>query len=119
VAMASSFGVSVGLLILSRHGHPLSTHAALLVTIAATTVCWVLTALVGPETDRKTLIAFYQKVRPFGPGWAFIAAEVDPFDRAEARGHESIPLALLGWVAGCTMIWSSLFTVGSFLYGRI
>jgi solute:Na+ symporter, SSS family len=25
---------------------------------------------------------------------------------------------LVGWVAGCAMIWSSLFTVGNFLYGR-
>lgn len=32
--------------------------------------------------------------------------------------HENIPMALLGWVAGCTVIWSSLFTVGNFLYGR-
>ncbi len=32
--------------------------------------------------------------------------------------HESIPLSLLGWVAGCTVIWSALFTVGNFLYGR-
>ena len=31
---------------------------------------------------------------------------------------DNIPLALLGWVAGCTMIWSALFTVGNFLYGR-
>jgi hypothetical protein len=29
-----------------------------------------------------------------------------------------MPLALLGWSAGCAMIWSSLFTVGNFLYGR-
>jgi SSS family solute:Na+ symporter len=28
-------------------------------------------------------------------------------------------MALLGWVAGCTTIWSSLFAVGNFLYGRI
>ena len=27
-------------------------------------------------------------------------------------------MALLGWFAGCTMIWSALFTVGNFLYGR-
>ena len=27
-------------------------------------------------------------------------------------------MALLGWVAGCTAIWSSLFAVGNFLYGR-
>ena len=31
---------------------------------------------------------------------------------------DSFPLALLGWVSGCIMIWSALFTVGNFLYGR-
>ena len=40
--------------------------------------------------------------------------------KAEAEAtHENIPLALLGWSAGCTVIWSSLFTVGNFLYGRL
>ena len=28
-------------------------------------------------------------------------------------------MALLGWVAGCTAIWSALFAVGNFLYGRL
>ncbi len=32
---------------------------------------------------------------------------------------DNIPLALLGWVAGCTAIWSALFAVGNFLYGRL
>ena len=30
-----------------------------------------------------------------------------------------MPMALVGWVTGCMMIWSSLFTVGNFLYGRV
>jgi hypothetical protein len=33
--------------------------------------------------------------------------------------RDNIPLALLGWVAGCTAIWSALFAEGSYLYGRI
>ena len=37
----------------------------------------------------------------------------------ERTQGDNIPLALLGWVAGCTMIWSALFTVGNFLYGRM
>jgi hypothetical protein len=40
---------------------------------------------------------------------------------AEAALHarsDNFPMALLGWFAGCTMIWSALFTVGNFLYGR-
>ena len=30
-----------------------------------------------------------------------------------------IPQALMGWIMGCIMIWSALFTVGNFLYGRM
>ena len=33
--------------------------------------------------------------------------------------NENIPLSLLGWSTGCTMIWSALFMVGNFLYGRM
>ena len=61
------------------------------------------------------LIAFYRKVRPFGPGWAPIRdrAGVLPLDERE---RENIPMALLGWVAGCTAIWSSLFRIVSRLW---
>jgi SSS family solute:Na+ symporter len=115
VAMISSFAVSVILLWLAKMGSPVSTHVGLLVTIAVTTVCWVATAWLGPETDRQVLIAFYKKVRPAGPGWAPIRAAAGPLDQKPA---ENIPLALLGWVAGCMAIWSALFTVGNILYGR-
>ena len=69
-------------------------------------------------TDRQKLIDFYKKVRPFGPGWNEIR-EAAGISKAEAAStHENIPLALLGWSAGCTVIWTALFTVGNFLYGR-
>jgi Na+/proline symporter len=118
VAMVSSFAVSATLLVLAHNGVRFSTHAGLLITIAVTTVCWVLTAYVGPKTDEATLIAFYKKVRPFGPGWTRIrdAAGISALDAQATR--ENIPLALLGWFTGCTVIWSALFTVGNFLYGR-
>ncbi len=67
VAMGSSFAVSVGFLILRRIGVMISTHYALLITIAITTVGWLLMAFFGPQTDRKTLVEFYKKVRPLGP----------------------------------------------------
>ena len=119
VAMVSSFGISITLLVLKKTSHlELSTHAALLLTIATTTICWVLTAFVAPQTDRKTLIAFYKKVRPFGPGWKRIREEAGVSEREAAASHESIPLALLGWSAGCATIWASLFMVGNYLYGR-
>jgi Na+/proline symporter len=119
VAMTSSFVVSVGLLILNRNGMQFSTHISLLITIAITTVCWVVTAFVGPETDRRTLIEFYKKVHPSGPGWKKIRLEAGISETEGRAMQDNIPLALLGWVAGCTVIWSSLFTVGNFLYGRL
>ena len=118
VAMVASFAVSLVLLLLARNGVAVSTHAGLLIAIAVTTVLWVATAYLGPQTDRRTLIDFYRKVRPFGPGWRTIRIEAG-VSEAEARAtHENIPLGLLGWVAGCSMIWSALFTVGNVLYGR-
>ncbi len=119
VAMISSFAVSVLLLVLHKSGIFISTHIGLMLTVAVTTVCWVMTAFIGPATDRKTLIEFYRKVKPFGPGWSMIREEAGvTTEEAHATG-QNIPLGLLGWVSGCTLIWSALFTVGSFLYGRI
>jgi Na+/proline symporter len=118
VAMISSFLTSVGLLALARNGVEFSTHRALVVTVAITTVCWVLTAYLGPQTDRDVLIRFYTLVRPFGPGWERIRREagLPPSERVTS---DNIPMALLGWVAGCTAIWSALFAVGNLLYGMM
>jgi Na+/proline symporter len=117
VAMVSSFAVSVVLLVMARSGHGVSTHVALLVTIAITTIAWVATAYLGPATDRDVLIAFYRKVRPPGPGWEPIRSAAGASAAAGAAA-DNIPLALLGWVSGCAMIWSALFTVGNVLYMR-
>jgi solute:Na+ symporter, SSS family len=119
VAMISSFLVSVLFLILANQDiYSTSPAMRLIITIAVTTVCWLLAAYFAPQTDRKTLIEFYRKVRPAGPGWEPIRLEAGISKEEAAQTGESIPLALVGWVAGCAMIWSSLFTVGNFLYGR-
>ena len=117
VAMVSSFGFSLILLILTRNGVVFTTHAALLMTVAVTTVCWLLAAYLAPQTDPEVLVAFYRKVRPFGPGWAPIRDRAGALP-ADEHAAENIPMALLGWFAGCTAIWSALFAVGNFLYGR-
>ena len=59
--------------------------------------------------------------------WAIIAASLLAcllpslyFGRVQNGSmQDNIPLGLLGWCSGCTAIWSSLFTVGNFLYGRM
>ena len=117
-AMISSFVVSVVLLILEKNGYQIGTAQGLLITISFTTACWILTAYLGPQTDPAALVNFYRKVRPFGPGWKAIRAKAGMAE-VEAEAGDNIPLALVGWMSGCAMIWSALFAVGNFLYGRM
>ncbi len=117
VAMAASFLVSVIVLLLHHSGSDLSSHAALLITIAVTTLSWLVTAFCGPQTDDQALVRFYKKIKPPGPGWHRIRALAAlPEPTLESVG-DNFPLALLGWFCGCALIYSSLFMVGDFLYG--
>ena len=92
-----------------------STHAALLITVAVTTVCWLLAAYLGAAdrsrgADRRSTARCGRS----GPGWAPIRAEAGTLRRRTRRRARTFPLALLGWVAGCMAIWSSLFAVGNY-----
>jgi Na+/proline symporter len=115
VAMVSSLAVSIVLLVLAGQGWAVSPHLALVLTVLVTTVCWVATAYLAPETDPAVLRAFYLKVRPGGPGWAPVRAAIGP--EADAVAGDPLPLALLGWALGCTLVWSALFAIGQALYG--
>jgi Na+/proline symporter len=115
-AMVSSFLISIFFLVAQKQGLVLATSTKLVLTVLFTTVCWVAAAFVAPGTDHETLRNFYRKVKPFGPGWAKFR-ETEGL-AAEPTTGENIPLALLGWLSGCATIWSSLFAVGNFLYGR-
>jgi Na+/proline symporter len=115
VAMVSSFIVALTFLILAKNGVVFGFSQQLIIGVAITTLAWLAAAWLLPQTDEATLIAFYEKVRPFGPGWRRIQAK----SMAAVVKGDNYPLALLGWIAGVAMIWSALFTVGNFLYGRM
>jgi SSS family solute:Na+ symporter len=119
VAMVSSFLISVGLLVLRRVGVVIGTHYSLMITVALTTVCWMVAAYVAPQNDRRTLVEFYKKVRPFGPGWKAVRREAGISEAEAHSAQENFPLSLVGWVSGVATIWAALFAVGNLLYGRL
>jgi Na+/proline symporter len=86
-----------------------------IVQVGITTVAWIVTAFVGPTTDEATLVAFVQKVKPVGPGWTVQRAAAGISD-AEVAQENRVGAAFVGWIAGCLVIWSSLFAIGNFLY---
>ena len=86
-----------------------------MVQVGITTLAWLITAYVGPQTDPATLISFYRKVKPAGPGWTAVRAAAGVTE-AEVATENRSGAAFVGWIAGCVVIWSSLFAIGNFLY---
>ena len=86
-----------------------------IVQVGITTVAWLITAFVGPTTDRATLVSFVRKVKPAGGGWSTIRREAGVSD-ADVAQENRIAASAIGWVSGCVVIWSSLFAIGSWIY---
>jgi Na+/proline symporter len=112
-AMASSFTIAVALFAARKSGLDLSSHAALVWSVALTTVVWVVVTFLTKPADTETLRRFYRKVRPAGRGWAKIVGHEE-----EEGPRDSLSLAFLGWVFGCTFVYSGLFGAGALLYGH-
>ncbi|MFN0182162.1 MAG: sodium:solute symporter family protein [Gemmatimonadales bacterium] len=112
-AMASSFVVSVGFFIAAKNGYPVASHLSLIATVLTTTVVWLVVTYLTEPTDPGTLDSFYRLTRPAGPGWAAVRART-----GVAAAPDSLPQAFLGWALGCLFVYSALFGLGSFLYGR-
>ena len=112
-AMASSFTITVALFVARKSGLDLSSQAALVWSVALTTVVWVVVTFATKPADTETLHRFYRKVRPAGRGWAKVVGS------EEADGpRDNLSLAFLGWVFGCTFVYSGLFGTGAMLYGH-
>jgi len=82
----------------------------LVLGVAITTVVWLTVTLLTPATDKATLQAFYDKIRPFNFGWRG-AVETGPVEG-------SFSAAVMSWFLGCVVVYSALFGTGYFLYGR-
>jgi len=81
--------------------------------VAVTTVSWIIATYVTRPESAATLDAFYQRVRPAGPGWKPIAARNPGVTPEEPMGR-----LLLGWFVGVTLVYSVLFGTGYLLFGR-
>jgi Na+/proline symporter len=82
----------------------------LVLGVAITTAVWLTVTLLTPATDRATLQAFYNRIRPFNWGWRR-AVETGP---TEGR----FTAALSCWFLGCAVVYAALFGTGFALYGR-
>jgi SSS family solute:Na+ symporter len=111
-AMATAFVVSI-LLQTAFHldsDNPVQFAYLILITVAVTTVVWlVVTFVTAPESD-ATLVGFYRRVRPSVAGWNRIA-RLAP----EVRASGDLGWNLLDWLCGCALIYGALFGIGKII----
>ena len=68
--------------------------------------------------DDQTLVKFYKKTKPGGPGWKRIK-ELAKLSKDENNSEWIVPRGILCMILGCFAIYSALFSTGYFIYGEI
>src|SRR5215813_1815126 len=82
-----------------------------LITAGCTTVAWVLATFLTPSESEEKLVAFYRRVHPTVHGWKKIAALAPEIPQVRDLGSNA-----LNWIAGCLMVYCSLFGIGKLVF---
>jgi hypothetical protein len=95
----------------------------LLVCVVLVSIVWIITTLVTKPADTKTLRSFYKLCHPGGPGWRKVVLEArsdgEEIDNKNAISDWKLPMQIVCVFLGCVAIYSSLFSVGNFVYGNL
>ena len=120
-AMLSSGIISVSLtndtifnLIFNDDGLPPYMKFPFIVII--TTIIWLFVTFITPADDNETLVKFYNKTQPGGPGWSTVVKKNNINTK---KAQWIVPQGILCMLIGCICIYSALFSTGYFIYGEI
>lgn len=88
----------------------IANEGILLCTTLFTTVAWLIVTFITPPESEKTLITFYQRVKPQG-AWNSIRTKVElPKEKSQ------IPLLILGWISATALTYATLFFIGKLIF---
>jgi SSS family solute:Na+ symporter len=85
-----------------------------LCTTGVTTLVWLAVTLLTPAEPEKTLVDFYKRVRPDVRGWGPVAKASGATELTRDLGKN-----LLSWLIGCVFVYTALFSIGQFCFGRM
>ena len=88
------------------------------VVVLITTFVWVVVTFMTKPDDDETLVKFYKKTKPGGPGWKRIK-DLAKLSESENNSEWIVPRGILCMILGCFAIYSALFSTGYFIYGEI
>jgi solute:Na+ symporter, SSS family len=84
-----------------------------LCTTAFTTIVWLAVTFLTDAEPAEILVPFYKKVRPQITGWRPIARLAGDQTVTRDLGRN-----LVCWIVGCVLVYSTLFAIGQFCFGR-
>ena len=99
-----------------------SLHSEILIVgVVITSIAWIATAYLSPQTDKSTLEKFYVKIQPKGSGWNPIKNSLSEEQKEIIAKNEDPGLTnqILMMLIGCGMIYSCLFGFGWILMGSV
>jgi SSS family solute:Na+ symporter len=85
-----------------------------LCTTGVTTLVWLAVTLLTPAEPEKTLVDFYKRVRPDVRGWGPVAQASGVTEKTRDLGTN-----LMSWLTGCVFVYTALFSIGQFCFGRM
>jgi hypothetical protein len=89
---------------------PVDEAWIMIVTVAITTVVWLVVTFATKPESEATLVSFYRRTAPSVTGWQPIAALAP-----EVRPRQDGLANLMDWICGCVLIYGVLFGVGKLL----
>jgi solute:Na+ symporter, SSS family len=95
-------------------GGPEGDAWVMIITVAVTTIVWLVVTFATKPEPEEVLEAFYKRVRPGGPGWLRVSSRL-------GYGREEIPggrWAWANWLAGVIAVYATLFGIGKIVFGE-
>jgi SSS family solute:Na+ symporter len=95
-------------------GGPEADAWVMIYTVSITTVVWLVVTFATKPEPEAVLEAFYNRVRPGGPGWLHVSTKL-------GYGREEIPggrWAWANWLAGVIAVYATLFGIGKIVFGE-
>lgn len=115
-AMVTSFVVSMVLKFGLKWDTDKPTEFAytMLVTVACSNIVWPIVTLLTQPESKATLLSFYRRVKPSPMLWGDIAREA-----GDVKPSRDGMLNLRDWIAGCVMVYLTLFGTGKIIFGEL
>ena len=99
----------------------LSLMSGIFISAFITMLLWIISNFLSEKTDKKKLISFYQKIKPFSLGWQKVIAEAkaDKVDLSkEGESGQNFLTGIFASILGCVVVYGILLGSGWLIMGN-